>query len=172
MGLPGFGGGRFNRGKCLVGSQQQAGTSAKSGLRSSLREPFAKAAVWGSGKSLFKGEKEVSKSGSPGVWALGPSYWGQQPKRHILVPINEKCWELGVAGLCDASHCYLGMKVLVPLPLRGWSFPWVSYLFSVCNAPKGKRRGLLFPRASAGVEYQNLYKHAEGGKKSVVCFSV
>lgn len=28
------------------------------------------------------------------------------------------------------------------------------------------------PHASAVVEYQDLYKHAEGGKKSVVCFPV
>lgn len=65
MGLPGFGGGRYNRSERLAGSQQQAGTSATSGLWNSLREPFAKAVVLGSGKSLFKGE-EVSKSGSPG----------------------------------------------------------------------------------------------------------
>lgn len=37
---------------------------------------------------------------------------------------------------------------------------------------KGEETRLLFSRTSAVVEYQDLYKHAEGGKKSVVCFPV
>lgn len=41
---------------------------------------------------------------------------------------SEKCWELGVAGVCDMPYCYLGAKGLVPLPPKDWSFPWVSYL--------------------------------------------
>lgn len=141
------------------------------GFGAASRESLAKTAGLGSKKALFKGE-EVSKSGSPGSWAPGLSHRGQQPNPHVLVPIGEKCWELGVAGVCDMPHCNLGVEVLVPLPPRTWSFPWVSYLVSVCNSAKGERWRLLFPCTSAVVKYWDLYKHAEGGKKSVVCFPV
>lgn len=170
MGLPGFGGGRYNHSKCLMGSQQPGEPLLSLDLGAASGSPLSKLLL-GSGESLFRRE-DASTHSSPGSWARGPSCREQQPKPHILVLTDEKCWELRVAGVCDMSHCSLGVKLLDPLPLRGWCFPWVSYLFSVCNAAKGKRWGLLSPCAGAVVEYPDLYKHAQRGEKSVVCFPV
>lgn len=104
--------GRAAAASALGESQQQAGTSANSGLEQLQGNPLPKLWFWAVENPCSRVRKGAR------VAQQEAEHQDPTAKAPRTCADSEKCWELGVAGVCDMPHCYLGVKVLVPLPPR------------------------------------------------------
>lgn len=167
MGLPGFGKGRFSGSKCLGGSQQQAGTSTNSQLWSSLKGILCQSCGFGQWKILVQGwgseqewlTRQLSTRTQPsGPTAKTPRICADRWKM-LGTWSAWSMWHVSLLLGCEGFGSSASQKLKFPMGL--------ILVLSVLFCKGGEMKA-----ASAVVDYEDLYKHAEGGKKSVACFPV